>query len=52
MLLIQARGLENMALIFTSTADVAGANPTEAEFVAWLNLIENAINNVATPDCN
>ena len=45
----QAKGVGNTALTKTATTDLPNANA--AEITARLNLIEDAINAFATPDC-
>merc|ERR1712223_1705181 len=45
-------GIGNTALTLTALTDITTTNPTNTEIVSRLNLIENAINNWSTPDCN
>ena len=50
--IFQTQGIGNTALTLTALTDITTTNPTNTEIVTRLNLIENAINNWSTPDCN
>ena len=50
--LLKTQGIGNTALTLTALTDITTTNPTNTEIVTRLNLIENAINNWSTPDCN
>merc|ERR1712001_114806 len=45
------QAIGNTQLTLSALADITTTNPTNTQIVTRLNLIENAINNWATPDC-
>merc|ERR1712001_297857 len=45
------KAIGNTALTLSALTDITTTNPTNTQIVTRLNLIENAINNWATPDC-